>query len=318
MKHVVLVSDRIAEAGLTLLTARPELEVVSAVGDAAALRRELPRADALLVRSDTRVTADLIAAGPRLRLIARAGMGVDNIDLAAATRRGIVVLNTPGANTVSAAEHTFALLLALVRKVPWAAQSMRSGAWDRTALGGSELHGKLLGIVGLGRIGLHVAGIARGFGMRLVAHDPYVPAARGRELGVALVALDELLARADVVTLHLPLVDGTRHLLDARRLSFMKPTAMVINTARGGLIDEAALLCALERGAIAGAALDVFDQEPLPAESPLRRSERLVLTPHLAASTGEAQERVALEICGAVRDALLEGVVRGAVNGAGR
>jgi len=318
MKHVVLVSDRIAEAGLTLLTARPELEVVSAVGDAAALRRELPRADALLVRSDTRVTADLIAAGPRLRLIARAGMGVDNIDLAAATRRGIVVLNTPGANTVSAAEHTFALLLALVRKVPWAAQSMRSGAWDRTALGGSELHGKLLGIVGLGRIGLHVAGIARGFGMRLVAHDPYVPAARGRELGVALVALDELLARADVVTLHLPLVDGTRHLLDARRLSLMKPTAMVINTARGGLIDEAALLCALERGAIAGAALDVFDQEPLPAESPLRRSERLVLTPHLAASTGEAQERVALEICGAVRDALLEGVVRGAVNGAGR
>ena len=318
MKHVVLVSDRIAEAGLTLLTARPELEVVSAVGDAAALRRELPRADALLVRSDTRVTADLIAAGPRLRLIARAGMGVDNIDLAAATRRGIVVLNTPGANTVSAAEHTFALLLALVRKVPWAAQSMRSGAWDRTALGGSELHGKLLGIVGLGRIGLHVAGIARGFGMRLVAHDPYVPAARGRELGVALVALDELLARADVVTLHLPLVDGTRHLLDARRLSLMKPTAMVINTARGGLIDEAALLCALERGAIAGAALDVFDEEPLPAESPLRRSERLVLTPHLAASTGEAQERVALEICGAVRDALLEGVVRGAVNGAGR
>ncbi len=318
MTHVVLVSDRIGEAGLALLTARPELEVVSAIGDATALRRELPRADALLVRSDTQVTADLIAAGARLKLIARAGMGVDNIDLAAARRRGIVVLNTPGANTVSAAEHTFALLLALVRRVPWATQSMRSGGWDRKAFGGAELHGKLLGIVGLGRIGLHVAGIARGFGMRLMAHDPYVPAARGHELGVELVALDELLAGADVVTLHLPLVEETRHLLDARRLRLMKPTAVVINTARGGLIDETALLRALESGAIAGAALDVFGAEPLPAESPLRRSERLVLTPHLAASTGEAQERVALEICGAVRDALLEGVVRGAVNGAGR
>jgi D-3-phosphoglycerate dehydrogenase len=318
MKHVVLVSDRIAEAGLALLTARPELEVVSVVGDATALRRELPRADALVVRSDTQVTADLIAAGARLKLVARAGMGVDNIDLAAATRRGIVVLNTPGANTVSAAEHTFALLLALVRRVPWAAHSMRSGAWDRKAFGGTELHDKLLGIVGLGRIGLHVAGIARGFGMRLVAHDPYVPAARGRELGIGLVPLDELLAAADVVTLHLPLTDGTRHLLDARRLGLMKPTAVVINAARGGLIDEAALLGALERGTIAGAALDVFGEEPLPAESPLRRAERLVLTPHLAASTGEAQERVALEICSAVRDALLEGVIRGAVNGAGR
>jgi D-3-phosphoglycerate dehydrogenase len=318
MRHVVLVSDRIAEAGLALLRARPELEVVPVIGDATALRRELPRADALLVRSDTQVTADLIAAGTRLKLIARAGMGVDNIDLAAAARHGITVLNTPGANTVSAAEHTFALLLALLRRVPGAAQSMRSGAWDRKAFAGTELHGKLLGIVGLGRIGLHVAGIARGFGMRLMAHDPYVSAARGRELGVELVALDQLLAAADVVTLHLPLVDATRHLLDARRLSLMKPTAVVINAARGGLIDEAALLRALERGTIAGAALDVFGEEPLPAESPHRRAERLVLTPHLAASTGEAQERVALEICGAVRDALLEGIIRGAVNGGNR
>jgi D-3-phosphoglycerate dehydrogenase len=317
MRHAVLVCDRIAEPGLALLTARPEIELVSAVGDPTTLRRELPRADALLVRSDTRVTADLLAAGKRLRLIGRAGMGVDNIDLAGAARRGIVVLNTPGANTVSAAEHTFALLLALARRIPWAAQSMQAGAWDRKAFGGTELHDRLLGIVGLGRIGLHVAGIARGFGMRVVAHDPYVPATRGRELGVTLVALDELLAAADVVTLHLPLVDETRHLLDARRLGLMKPTALVINTARGGLIDEAALLRALECGTIAGAALDVYAVEPLPPDSALRLADRLLLTPHVAASTAEAQERVALEICGAVRDALLEGVVRGAVSGAG-
>jgi D-3-phosphoglycerate dehydrogenase len=317
MRRVVLVSDRIAAPGLALLTARPELEVVSAIGDATALRRELPRAEALLVRSDTQVTAALIDAGARLRVVGRAGMGVDNIDLAAAQRRGIIVLNTPGANTVSAAEHTIALLLALVRRIPWAAQSMRAGAWDRKTFGGGELHDKLLGIVGLGRIGLHVAGIARGFGMRLVAHDPYVPADRGRALGVELLELDALLAAADFVTLHLPLMESTRHLLDARRFGLMKPTAMVINTARGGLIDEAALLSVLEHGALAGAALDVYGEEPLPADSPLRRADRLVLTPHLAASTAEAQERVALEICSAVRDALLDGVIRGAVEGGG-
>jgi D-3-phosphoglycerate dehydrogenase len=317
VRHVVLVSDPIAAAGLALLTARPEIEVVPVVGDPAGLARELPRADVLLVRSATRVTAELIALAGKLKLIGRAGMGVDNIDVAAATQRGIVVLNTPGANTVSAAEHTFALLLALARRVPWAAESMRAGAWNRSAFGGTELAGKLLGIVGLGRIGLHVAGIARGFGMRLVAHDPFVPASRGADLGVALLPLEEVLATADVVTLHLPFAPDTRHLIDARCLALMKPTAFLINAARGGLVDEAALLDALERGALAGAALDVFDREPLPADSPLRAAPRLVLTPHLAASTAEAQERVSVELCGAVRDALLGGAVRGAVNGSG-
>jgi D-3-phosphoglycerate dehydrogenase len=312
--HVVVVSDPIAKAGLALLAARPEIEVVPVVDDPAGLARALPRADVLLVRSATRVTAELIAAGGRLKLIGRAGMGVDNIDLAAATRRGIVVLNTPGANTVSAAEHTFALLLALARRVPWAADSMRAGAWNRGAFGGTELAGKLLGIVGLGRIGAHVAAIARGFGMRLVAHDPLVPASRGADLGVALVSLDELLADADVVTLHLPIGPETQHLLDARRLALMKPTALLVNTARGGLVDEAALCGALERSALGGAALDVFDREPLPADSPLRTAPRLVLTPHLAASTAEAQERVSVELCAAVRDALLGDAVRGAVN----
>lgn len=314
MSDVVLVADRVADAGIRLLESTPDLEVVIAVGDPAALRRALPRAHALLVRSDTEVTAELIGLGERLRVIGRAGIGVDNIDVPAATRRGIAVLNAPGANTVSAAEHTFAVLLALVRRVPWAAQSMRAGAWDRKTFGGTELRGKVLGVVGLGRIGAHVAGIARAFGMKVVAHDPYLTEQRARALAVELTALDDLLGQADVVTLHLPLTNGTRHLMDAARLATMKPTAVLVNTARGGLVDEAALLEAVTGGKIGGAALDVFTEEPLPADSPLRRSDRIILTPHLAGSTAEAQERVALEICTAVRDALLSGDVAGAVN----
>ncbi|HET7040205.1 MAG TPA: phosphoglycerate dehydrogenase, partial [Gemmatimonadales bacterium] len=314
MTFVVVVADRIAESGFRLLRGTPGLEVVPVIGDPAALRRALPRAHALLVRSDTEVTAELIELGPSLRVIGRAGIGVDNIDVPAATRRGIAVLNAPGGNTVSAAEHTFAVLLSLVRRIPWAVQSMRTGAWDRKAFSGTELRGKELGVIGLGRIGAHVSAIAKAFGMKVVAHDPYLTEQRARDLAIELLDLDELLARADVVTLHLPLSDTTRHLLDAPRLAGMKPTAVLVNTARGELVDEAALLDAVESRRIAGAALDVFSEEPLPADSPLRKSDRIILTPHLAASTAEAQERVALEICTAVRDALLGGDVAGAVN----
>jgi D-3-phosphoglycerate dehydrogenase len=314
MTHVVVVADRIADAGFRVLRDSPALEVIPVVGDPAGLRRALPRAHALLVRSDTEVTADLIELGAELRVIGRAGIGVDNIDVPAATHRGIAVLNAPGANTVSAAEHTFAVLLGLVRHVPEAAQSMRQGAWNRKAFGGIELRGKVLGVVGLGRIGAHVAGIARAFGMKVAAHDPFLTEQRAQALSVELLPLDALLERADVVTLHLPLTDATRHLVDARGLALMKPTAVLVNTARGGLVDEAALLDALEGGRLAGAALDVFGEEPLPADSPLRGCPRLILTPHLAASTAEAQERVSLEICTAVRDALLTGDVAGAVN----
>jgi D-3-phosphoglycerate dehydrogenase len=314
MTLVVVVADRIAESGFRLLRATPGLEVVPVIGDPAALRRALPRAHALLVRSDTQVTAELIELGAALRVIGRAGIGVDNIDVPAATHRGIAVLNAPGANTVSAAEHTFAVLLGLVRRVPWAAQSMRTGAWDRKAFGGTELRGKTLGVIGLGRIGAHVTAIAKAFGMKVVAHDPYLTEQRARDLVVELLDLEALLSRADVVTLHLPISDATRHLLNAARIAAMKPTAVLVNTARGELVDEAALLEAVEQGRIAGAALDVFSEEPLPADSPLRKSDRIILTPHLAASTAEAQERVALEICTAVRDALLGGDVAGAVN----
>lgn len=314
MTWTVVVADRVAEAGLALLRQAPGIEVVSVVGDGAALRRELPRAQALLVRSDTLVTADLIALATELRVIGRAGAGVDNIDIPAATRRGIPVLNAPGANTVSAAEHTLALLFALVRRVPWAAQSMREGAWDRKSFAGIELRGKTLGVIGLGRIGAHVARVARALGMTVVAHDPYLPAQRAEDLGVALGPLDEVLASADVVTLHMPLTDATRHLLNRDRLAGMKRGAVLVNAARGELVDEAALIAAVKSGHLAGAAVDVFAEEPLPADSPLRGVDRLLLTPHLAASTQEAQDRTALEICQAVLDALDRGDIGSAVN----
>jgi D-3-phosphoglycerate dehydrogenase / 2-oxoglutarate reductase len=260
------------------------------------------------------VTAELLARAPHLRVIARAGIGVDTIDVPAATRRGIAVMNAPGANTVSAAEHAMALLLALVRQIPGAAAAMRKGEWDRKRFEGTELRGKTIGIVGLGRIGGHVAQIARAFGMTVVAHDPYMPTTRAAELQVKVLPLDDLLRTADVVTMHVALTDETRHLINAARLALMKPSAVLINTARGELVDEVALAEALTAKKIRGAAIDVFAQEPLPADAPLRTIDRVILTPHLAASTAEAQERVALEISGAVRDALLSGDLSTAIN----
>lgn len=314
MSYVVLIADKIDPHGVALLREAPGVEVVEAVKNKRRLMEELPRAHALVVRSETKVTAELLSIGPQLKVIGRAGIGVDNIDVEAATWRGIAVLNAPAANTVSAAEHAIGMLLALVRRIPWAHESMQRGAWDRQAFQGFELRGKTLGIVGLGRIGAHVATVARGLGMRLVAHDPFVTEARAQEVGAELLALDDLLARADVVTLHLPLTTDTRHLIDRRRLSLMKKTAVLVNTARGGLVDEAALLDALKAGRLAGAAVDVFETEPLPADSPLRTLDRVILTPHLAASTAEAQERVGLEISRSVRDALLHGDLTTAVN----
>lgn len=314
MKHVVVVADRIHEKGFSLLREVPELDLVSTVECPERLPAELERAHALVVRSATRVTEEIIAGAPNLEVIGRAGIGVDNIDVFAATQRGIAVLNAPSANTVSAAEHTVGLLLALVRCIPWAVESMRKGGWDRKRFAGMELRGKTLGAVGLGRVGTAVAQLARAFGMAVVAHDPYLPHERAQALGVELLPLDDLLGRADVVTLHMPLTDETRYVLNAERLALLKPGAIIVNAARGGLVDTDALLKALDAGHLAGAALDVFEHEPLSKDSPLRQSERVILTPHLAASTAEAQARVASEICAAVRDALLTGAVGGAVN----
>jgi D-3-phosphoglycerate dehydrogenase len=311
----VVVADKMAPGGLDLLARTPGIEVVNCAGKPRGeLEAALERAHALIVRSETRVTADLLNRALQLRVIARAGIGVDTIDVHAATRRGIAVMNAPGANTVSAAEHAMGLLLALVRHIPWAADSMRRGEWDRKRYEGTELRGKTLGIVGLGRIGGHVAAIARAFGMVVVGHDPYLSPERAAELQVKTLPLDQLLSTADVVTLHVALTDQTRHLINQQRLALMKPTAILVNTARGELVDEAALGAAITEKRIAGAAVDVFAQEPLAADSPLRQLDRVILTPHLAASTAEAQDRVSQEICAAVRDALIDGDLSTAVN----
>ncbi len=314
MTYKVVVADSISGPGIDELESDENFEVVSTAADPSRLSAELQNAHALLVRSATHVTEALLATAPRLRVIGRAGIGVDNIDLDAATRRGIAVLNAPGANTVSAAEHTFALLLALVRHVPGAVESMRRGEWDRARFGGNELRGKTMGLVGLGRIGLHVAGIAKAFGMRVLAHDPFMTESRAKEVGVTLRPLDDLLREVDVLSFHAPLTDDTRHLLNAKRLASMKPTAIVVNAARGPLIDTAALVQAIQNHRLAGAALDVFDEEPLDRDSVLRNTDNILVTPHLAASTNEAQERVSVEICRFVRKALETGDVGGAVN----
>jgi D-3-phosphoglycerate dehydrogenase len=317
MTWVIVVADRVAEAGLALLRAAPDVDLRVVAGNREGLRQALPEANALVVRSDTKVTDELMALAPHLRVIGRAGIGVDNIDLAAATRRGIPVLNAPGANTVSAAEHAVALLLALVRRVPQAAHSMSEGRWDRSAFAGVELRGKTLGVIGLGRVGAHVAGIARAIGMKVIAHDPFLPATRAKDLGVALLPLDDVLSQADVVTLHLPLTKETRGMIGKERLARMKPGALLINAARGELVDEAALIAALSDHRLGGAGLDVFAQEPLPADAPLRKLEPVVLTPHVAASTREAQDRAAVEIGQAVLAALVTGDVANAVNVSG-
>ncbi len=315
MGERVVIADRIAAPGVALLKGVTGLDIVETVGKGAeALREALVDAAALVVRSETQVTKELMAGALKLRIIARAGIGVDNIDLEEATGRGIAVLTAPGANSTSAAEHTFALMLALARRIPAASAAVAAGKWDRKNYEGTELRGKTLGILGLGRIGSLVAQVGRAFGMTVVALDPFVAAAHANSLGVELLPLEEVLARADFLTLHLALTDDTRHLVNAQRLALVKKSAMLVNTARGALIDDAALVAALTEGRLAGAALDVFEPEPLPADSPLRQAPNILLTPHLGASTKEAQIRVAVEIAEAVRDALVSGDLRSAEN----
>ncbi len=309
----VVVADPLPRDGLALLEEHCHL-IDAAGANLETLKRDLlPAADALIVRSRVKVTADLIAAAPRLRVIGRAGVGVDNIDLEAATERGIVVVNVADGNTVAVAEHVFALLLALVRRLVPAAASLRQGRWERNRFVGEELRGKVMGLVGFGRIGQEVAQRARAFGMAVLAYDPYVPAARIRQLGAEPAALDDLLARADVVSVHTPLTPATRNLIDAGALARMRPGAYLIHTARGGIVDEQALYQALAEGRLAGAGLDVFATEP-PGESPLLELPNVVATPHLGGSTREAQAYNARAIAEQVLRALQGQPVRGAVN----
>src|ERR1700682_5993317 len=307
----VIVADKISERGVQLLKQQPGWNVVLTTKDT--LYAEITDAEALIVRSATKVTPELLDKATKLRCVGRAGVGVDNIDLEAATKRGVLVMSTPGGNAVSVAEHTFALMLGLARQVPRLDKAMHEGKWEKGSAAGTEVRGKTLGLIGLGRIGSEVAVRAEAFDMRVLGYDPYISEAAAREVQVELVPLERLLAESDFVSLHTALSPATQNLINANTLAQMKPGARLVNAARGELIDEAALAEALKSGKLAGAALDVFAEEP-PKNSPLVGLPNVIATPHVAGSTAEAQEEVGTQVAVQVRDYLAEGVIRNAVN----
>ena len=315
----IIICDPISPKGIALLQSRPEFQVV-------VLPKPLPEAEliplvadavALVVRSETKVKGKVIEAAKQLRVVGRAGVGVDNVDIDAATKHGVVVMNTPGGNTITTAELSFAMLMSLARKVPQAHASMAAGKWDRKELGkvGVELMGKTLGILGMGRIGTEVAKRALAFGMRVVAYDPYLTEERARAIGAEFAAdLDAVYREADFITVHMPVTKETKEMLNAAAFAKMKPGVKIVNCARGEIICEADLIAALESNKVAGAALDVFAVEPLPADHPYRKQPNLILTPHLGASTEEAQEKCGIEVAEVIAGYLLTGEVRNAVN----
>ncbi len=315
MAYRILVTDKLADEGLQLLRAEPGLEVVvSTKLDTAGLRAALAEADGIVIRSGTQLTAEVLRDQTRLKVIVRAGVGVDNIDVPSATRQGIIVMNTPGGNTVSTAEHTMALMLALSRNVAKANDSLKDGKWDRNKFTGSQLGGKTLGVVGLGRVGLAVAKRAQGFDMQVVGFDPFLSPERALEFGINSLPLEDLWDKCDYITVHTPLSDETRNIIGAEAFAKMKPGVRVINCARGGLIDEAALLEALNAGKVAGAAIDVFDPEPPAADHPLIKHPNVLVTPHLGASTEEAQISVAVEAAHLLTNYFKTGQIRFSVN----
>jgi len=315
MTHRVLVTDKVALSGLYPLSNHRDVTVIAVDdSDGREFISELARAHALIVRSATDVSADLIGRAGELRAIGRAGVGLDNVDVAFATSRGVAVFNAPGANTVAAAELTIGLMLAVARRITAGEASVRANRWERNAFTGVELKGKTLGLIGAGRIGGEVATRSLAFGMEVIVYDPYLDDSRAAELGARLVGLDEVLDHSDFISIHVPLTEETRGMLGGDALRRMKSSAHVINASRGGVIDESALSLALGEGWIAGAALDVFATEPLPPESPLREAPNLVLTPHLGASTFEAQEGVATEVAEKIVSLLETGDKSEAVN----
>jgi len=307
----IIVADKISDRGVELLKQQSGWNVVLTTKDN--LIAEIADADALVVRSATKVTAELLEKAPRLRVVGRAGVGVDNINLDEATRRGVLVMSTPGGNAISVAEHTFALLLALARQIPRHDAAIHAGRWEKSSLAGTEVRGKTLGLVGFGRIGSEVASRAQAFEMRVVAYDPYISESAAREAQIELMKLEELLAVSDFISLHAGLNPATQNLINAKTIALMKPGVRIVNAARGELIDEGALVEALQSGKVAGAALDVFVEEP-PKNSPLTSLPNVVATAHVAGSTTEAQEEVGTQIAQQVRDYLADGVMRNAVN----
>ncbi len=310
----VLVSDTVDRAGIEILSQVAQVDEKTGLSEEE-LVNTIPEYDALMVRSGTQVTKNVIEAANQLKIIGRAGVGVDNIDVDAATRRGIMVVNSPEGNTIAAAEHALAMMLSMSRYIPDANQSVKKGEWKRKQFLGNEIYKKTLGVVGLGKIGSHVAVAARAMGMKLLAFDPYISAERAEQIGCRLVDLDFLFRESDYITLHIPKTPETKGVINKETLENMKPNARIINCARGGLIDEEALAEGLESGQIAGAALDVFEEEPINPESPLLKlGKELIVTPHLGASTEEAQTNVSVDVAEQIRDVLLGLPARSAVN----
>lgn len=311
----ILVADDISELGIEKLSALPGAEVRIKTGlTESELMVEIQDIDALLVRSQTRVTKNVLEAGKRLRVVGRAGVGVDNIDLSAATQQGVIVVNAPDGNTISAAEHTFAMMISMARKIPAADASVRAGKWDRKSYVGVELRGKTLSILGMGRIGTEVAKRALAFGMTVIGYDPFLTEERAKELGITRMTLEDAVKAADFITVHTPLTKETRHMIGTQAFATMKTGVRIVNCARGGIIDELALCDALQSGKVAGAALDVFEDEPLAADHPLRQAPNVVMTPHLGASTVEAQVNVAIDVAEEVVRILQGQSFRNAVN----
>lgn len=311
----ILVSDPLSEEGVRILREVKEFQVdIKTDLKPDALKEIIKDYDALIVRSATKVTKDIINAAAKLKVVGRAGVGLDNVDLEAATQKGIIVMNTPAGNTISTAEHTMSMVLSLSRNIPQANASTKKGEWKRSKFMGVELYNKTLGIIGFGRIGSEVARRALSFGMRVMAYDPFLSGEVVQGMGIEVCELKDLLAKSDYITVHTPLTDETRHSISTGEFALMKKGVRIINCARGGIIDELALINAIKEGRVSGAALDVFEQEPLSAESEFLKLDNVVMTPHLGASTEEAQVNVAIEVAEIVRDALLSKGIRNAAN----
>jgi len=310
----ILISDNLSQQGVEILQKAGLTVEVKTKMPKEDLLREIKHYDGLIVRSATKVTTEVIAAAQKLRVIGRAGSGLDNVDTQAATKRGIVVMNTPGGNTVTTAEHTMAMIFALVRRIPQANASMKAGKWEKDRFMGMELYNKTLGIVGMGQIGSHLAKMAQGAMMNVIAFDPYLAEERARKMGVELMGLHELFRRADIITVHTPLTAETQNIINADTIRTMKDGVRIINCARGGIINERDLFEALKSGKVAGAAFDVFEEEPIKSDHPLLTLDNFICTPHIGAATTEAQENVAVGIAEQIVDYLTRGIARGAVN----
>jgi D-3-phosphoglycerate dehydrogenase len=310
----ILVSDSLSKQGVEILEKAGYQVVVKTKLPKEDLLKEIRDCDGLIVRSGTKVTAEVIAAAQRLKVIGRAGSGLDNVDSQAATRRGIVVMNTPGGNTVTTAEHTMSMICAMTRRIPQAAASTKGGKWEKEKFMGVELYNKTLGIVGFGQIGGYLTKLAQGFSMNIIAYDPYLAVERAQKMGVEIVGLDELFRRADLISVHTPLTAETKSLINAQAIAKMKPGVMIVNCARGGIVNEADLYEALKSKRVAAAAFDVFEEEPVKPDHPLLTLENFICSPHIGASTTEAQENVAVSIAEQIVDYFSKGVARGAVN----